>query len=446
MLLEDPPERIMDSTFRCPYCSAKYGVLPSLVGRKVRCHKCENIFSLQYDGTVEKILERSEATAAIKKDPTKKHLKQQERPQARAIKEQTRRIEKLKGNLKQAGEAAASSIASSDALEPKEGKSSAPQKTIPGKKRSAESQPKASPQRAVAAAKMEVPRLMIAMVCIGVIGLGALFYFINFTKTPVEQAIADFTSPVDAANSKHPKRMQAYRDRMWLHSRNGKDEPLVMLDMDGVQLGETFIHDWVDVVSITAPLLEHMKKDRKFAMWYDEKKTDKVQELWSAYTQKANIFGFYELLKEQKIDYQRFDELPNKLAKAGMDRRSVYVVSILLASTLSEEQENLGFGLGGGDEAPTEMQITEFNGTEGLSLTDAGGMYDAVTVDEYCGLVVGFNNIGDKERDIRLLDVRLAQSMSPYYNNNENPLLKLSERIYDNIRRSESRKRKIAEQ
>ena len=46
----------MSATFCCPHCDKSYPKAPSLIGRKVRCSSCKNIFQLHGDGTAIKVL------------------------------------------------------------------------------------------------------------------------------------------------------------------------------------------------------------------------------------------------------------------------------------------------------------------------------------------------------------------------------------------------------
>ena len=123
-------------------------MLPTLVGRKVRCTSCKNVFQLQYDGIAIKVgpsaPQQAEPAALEPHDKNKKpsgaNLAAQREPvggrqQTRAIRKKTERIKKIRSSLQSAAQDAISNVDAHKALDKKElaasGRSATPSDVSP---------------------------------------------------------------------------------------------------------------------------------------------------------------------------------------------------------------------------------------------------------------------------------------------------------------------------
>ncbi|NRA38380.1 MAG: hypothetical protein HRU15_09590 [Planctomycetes bacterium] len=124
----------MAESFDCPHCDAFYSIMPTLVGRKVRCNRCKNVFQLQPDGIAIKVgvpsatasssqtaLEKSTPEAA-RGIPVKK-----QRSHTAAIRKDTQRIQKMRSSLQDMANKAIEDIDKHDALDVLEGLERKPQ-------------------------------------------------------------------------------------------------------------------------------------------------------------------------------------------------------------------------------------------------------------------------------------------------------------------------------
>ncbi len=451
----------MAKTFACPHCDNTYPILPTLVGRKVRCTHCKNAFQLQYDGIAIKVGAGSQAgtnagpqvqarepsgkqEALESKSPDLKSEKKPKsatgvdtgvRPQTKAIKRHTERNKKTRSSLQDAAQQAVQSVETSGAVSKDDDKIKA--STQPKSATTVEREKGIS--SVVLTGSEQQQRQINKQVVLVLVLICAAFYGISFllSETLAERCLREFTEPVSSVDRVYPNRLPAYQKRMWAFTRDGKEPAPVLLNVDKAHVAEEQRFDWTEVVAACSPELDNLEMNLHLGIWHLPQEREKIESHWDAYVNKRLVEGFYQGLTRHKIRHLRFEELQPMLLKKGISKEAVYVISILLAGTSDASGARIAdFGLKG-DVMPSQLIMHEFNGEEGHILIDSGGVYAGSTTPVYSGLIAGFVNytgLQQTEDQWRILDVRLGAEIDAYYAAAHNPLAKLAERIHEDLR------------
>ena len=416
----------MSKTFSCPHCSKEYPRSAALIGRKVRCTACKSVIQLMPDGSVTKI-----ATEAVKAKAQGTRANFNQRSLTRRQKKQvektvTRSIERGRSLLNEAAKSAVDKIDAAEAAT-----KGSPRKT---KSQPLESEPKASSQKQARQQKASQERIVRSaydskyqskypLLLIACIALSGIFFFI-FSSEPTADlaALRLFASPVDESVVKHPLRMPAYRDRMWLHTRDGIEAPPIVLNAEKAQIQFCERVKWSQMIQACNVMLKEMSLMRNFGMWVRSDKQVRIERLWESFKNKNNLAMFYELLGEQGIDFIHCERIPDMLLKKGFSPRAVYVASLLLAGTGDRKGAPCrDFGLAS-DEFAQTLEVYEFQGNKSMTLIDRQNEYAVTGGSHYSGLIAGFLSTSQATAEYKVLDVRFAKTMDAFYEDHHNPL------------------------
>ena len=413
----------MPKTFACPHCGKEYPHSASLIGRKVRCSACKNVIQLTADGSVKKISTEAvkAATAGNRSSFNQQSLTRRQKRQVE--KTVTRSLERSRSLLNAAAKTAI------DKIDESQFTNSSPQKKtseprLAANKGSAEGRDRGTSQpRIVRSSYDSKYQSKYPLLMIGCIILSAVFFFMfSSAPSPEVKALQYFASNVDEAYVEHPLKMPAYRDRMWLHTRNGSDAPPIVLNANKAQVKFIERVEWAPISKKCNELLGEMSLLRQFGMWVRSDKQVMVEKLWEEYTNKNNIGMFYGLLKKNGITFIHCEDIPAMLVSQDVSPRVVYIVSLLLAGT---GDRNGGacrdFGLAS-DESAQFIEIYEFNGSESVSLVDKQDEYAVSVGSHYSGLIAGFISTSQADVEYRVIDIRFAGSMESFYDDKHNPL------------------------
>ena len=437
----------MQRTFLCPHCDKKYPVLPTLVGRKVRCTKCKSVFQLQYDGIAIKVETNTESDepsrTALEAKPgapalDKKSLGQgigrdkgasQTRPQTRAIKRKTERIRQIRSSLKDAADSVVDSMSPATEAAPERGSQSSSEAVV----RDGLSEPTLAPVVLTGEGKRQSQMRTRFMMVLGA-ALFLLYIISAMEPTAQQRALTDFSSTLPDEQRKYPHKMPAYRERMWIFTRDGVTLPPLVLNAKDATLLEAQTFDWASVVAACAPQLEGLEKHAKFAMWHEIGRAAEVEQLWAQQPNNQNIEEFYLSLAKKGIAFLRYEQLQAKLFDHGLPGELVYTASLLLAGTRSATGAACrDMGLQNGL-LPKQLILSEFSRADGYLLIDAEGGYRHGSSHHYTGLVAGFVGFPGRADEWRVLDFRIAEAMDAFYVKKHNPLLVAAKRAHEALK------------
>lgn len=450
----------MAETFECPHCANRYPILPTLVGRKVRCTHCKNAFQLQYDGTARKVLmQQGTQPAAAESSAHHQALERRSepggkepgvpatqakatsaaqpgvRPQTRAIKRHTERIKKIRSSLQSAAADVADNIErSTQEHEDPAVKTGAPSKGVSDRHRQQRPLTVVRGSGAEDRQRRINTRLFMA---VAVVVLLIVAWIALIDVGPARAALYAFTATVPPETRDYPERMNVFRERMWVYSRDGQSLPPIVLNADDAELVSEQAINWAEVVAACSPELDGMHMNRSLAIWHKPTDEERIEQAWASYANKVNVNAFYEQLRRHDFVIVRFEELQPLLLKKGVEREAVYVLSLLLAGTADAEGtacEDLGLR---SDVMPAMLLLSEFRGRDGNVLLDAGGYYTSTSTPFYCGLVAGFTDftgIGQRADDWRVLDLRESRNVEQFYAAAANPLRALAVRAHEDMR------------
>lgn len=415
----------MPKTFNCAYCSKEYPHSATLIGKKLRCSGCKNVIQLRADGSVVKIMERKEAKEVASKSAQEPRQPLTQRQKKQVEKTLTRSMERRKSALNAAAQDAIKSIDKTlerdhKTVSKKSVQSSTDVRTAP--------QPEDNKHRVVHgsyAQKYQISSPTIVGIFSLLISIAVLlFYFWEPAKE--RMALEAFSKTVSSERSRYPLKMQTYRERMWLYTRDGEEAPPIVLNAHDANI--TFLEraEWRELSRWCNELLKDMSLVRRFGMWVSSDKQVQVEMLWKNYVDKSNLPMFYGLLEEKGIRFLHCDLVPDKMKERGLSERVIYVASLLLAGTGDKHGRPCrDFGLAS-DQYAEFLEIYQFNGNESLTLVEKQDEYEISGGSHYAGLIVGFINTSEAESEYRVLDIRFGQTMDDYYKSAYNPLRKLT--------------------
>ena len=87
--------------------------------------------------------------------------------------------------------------------------------------------------------------------------------------TEQQQALNAFAQAVGKNQYAHPHRMEEYRKRMWLYSRDGTNLPPIILNAAEAEQKLTARCDWTVVLSNCASVLEGKVFSKKFGIFFE---------------------------------------------------------------------------------------------------------------------------------------------------------------------------------
>ncbi len=428
----------MTASFGCPYCDKQYPNNPLLIGRKVRCSGCKNVFQLQGDGTVEKIEiaaqkpQAGESTGSTSRTDLAQPLTS--RQKSRVKKNITKRIEKSRSALRDAANEAiaAQSKEQQNVSEALEAKNTEHKSTH-------ELEVHLSGSNASAAQAKKIMLLVSA-----VFSLALIIYLLNVEPTPERAALNAFAQSIeDPALVKYPHRMLEYRSRMWLYTRDGVDLPPIILNANKASLSDSNEVDWAQIIQTCKKYVDGMSLMPLFGIFVHSDRQASVERMWKKYPYKHDVSSFYNLLKKNEVKFLACNKLPDLLAKDGLSPRDVYLVSLLLAGTLDKDgNPSLDFGILSSYTADKAF-VSEFAGQRGVELVvERAEEYAISMAEQYCGMIVGFTGMRGSPDEWRVLDIRLGESMSQYYEEKFNPLVLLRNKARVDLRKKFPREEK----
>lgn len=445
----------MQRTFLCPHCEKKYPVLPTLVGRKVRCTSCKSVFQLQYDGFAKKVGERSQArrqeTSALEAKDQNSQASEVSlstgvarkaaaapRPQTRAIKRKTERIRQIRSSLQNAADSAIGSTANT-----------VQQQELPAaSSRAAAPAPSSMVVLTNQGERESRMRLLSLFAGTVLLALFAALFFMQSTG-PERHALDTFCGPLTDEQRPYPHRMPAYRQRMWLYTRDGREQPPIILNADDADCTQPMRIDWTSVVSACAPVLEGLEKNTAFAMWHEIGRAADIEGVWAKHPSNQHIEEFYQTLRDERIVFLRYETLQQRLFEKGLPKAAVYVASLFLAGTRDAAGRPCrDMGLQNGL-MPEVLYVSTFAQQDPHILIDAKGGYRFSSGRHFCGLIAGFTGFPGRPDEWRVLDFRLAEDIEAFYTKEHNPLRlaakvvheKMSEALLER-RRREARERR----
>lgn len=456
----------MAQTFDCPHCSANYRALPTLVGRKVRCSSCKNVFQLQHTGVAIKVdVGGEQGTAARKKQGTagqsaqsaqplakkedaalerkpgaaapaasapaaKKAVGEKPtRPQTRAIRRKTQRIQNMRSSLQAAAEQA---LQQEEEPASRESERRSPVKKASGVGRAPKKITDSHRVTLTGAAEQEQQaRRFMLFGCSGFLVLCLLLWFVMSGTTPQRQALINFSKPIEEEYRLHPLRMDGYASRLWRPERLAGDRVPIVLNLEHATCAEVQRTEWPEIAAFLAKTIAEKVEYEHLPIWVEPEDIETIDAMWEPYENKNNIGGFYIALQKRDIAFYAMNEFSGLMLEQGFSKKVVYAVSMLLVPGLPSEQQRLLFD----DEIPLTILLCEFDGTDGRRLMDTGTAYDVERLPEYHGLLLGFTGLANRPGEYwRILDIRLRQDMPYFYELAENPLLKYASAKTDALR------------
>ena len=271
--------------------------------------------------------------------------------------------------------------------------------------------------------------------------------------TIVERCLSDFGQRLSSESIAEADRIAGHRERMWLVTRDGLEAAPIILNIDQAQISAADIVEVPKVANVYAGLIGDMVCNRRFAIWHESGQAEAIEKEWSIYQTKNSVEGFYLILKRKGISFVRFADVYAYLLKKGFNDKATYVLSLLLAGTMSDNEMSKQlyqsvFHASGDD---GRLHIWEIAGSDGNMLMDAGGFVDVKVTQSYCGLLLGMSDSNLEDISVcRVLDLRLADQMDGFYGHSMNPLCMAA---YESMRRlareaqtSEHDKRRLVDQ
>ncbi len=416
----------MPAVFHCPYCEKQYPKKSSLIGRKVRCSDCKNIFALQGDGTVLKVDQEGQGaatnkagTGSSKHQVTRQLTRRNKRVDVQAV---SARIEQSRSSLRDAAQAALSGAQKESVNERQDKKQSGAQRK----------------EIEIYRSKQQAPNPLIKFISFAVMILLLIVAIIALLpeETPQQRALTHFASLVEQDKSKYPLRMLEYRKRMWVYSRDGQELPEIILNADKSEMGELQELPWQRLSDICQKHFGGMSSMPFFAIMAESEKQAMVEQMWEDYNDKNFIEGFYRKLKQAKIQYIHFRKIPELLKSESIGDREAYIISLLLAGTSDQQGSPCSdFGLMSSIKAQSAF-ICEFSGSGGLKLVERANDYEVLGATDFCGIILGFSGIPGREDQWRVLDVRPGKNINKYYDQHYNPFSAITVRVSDYIKRN----------
>ncbi len=412
----------MSATFGCPHCDKQYPNNPSLIGRKVRCSSCKKVFQLQGDGKAIKIEIMEQDQSAPKKGPstTRASVTQQltKRQKTSVKKSITKRIEKGRSALRDAAkEAIASQIGEGE---------SADQVKKDSKKSSAVRPAREIEVHLSGADTLPGKLKKLFLIVVALIVLVILYALLFVEPTPERAALNAYAGTVDPEQIAYPHRMNEYRSRMWLYSRDGTDLPPIVVNADKSEIVDIGEINWSNLIDICQKHVGGMSLMPNFGIMVNSDKQAMVEDMWENYQHKYDVPKFFKLLNQKNIKFHYCSKIPELLSQNGLSDREVYIVSLLLAGTRNKQGSAcLDFGIISSLTADF-AHVYEFHGKRGMELVERTNEYAISMTGPFCGIIIGFKGIQDRADEWRVLDMRLDESMSVYYDKKHNPLKILS--------------------
>lgn len=413
----------MAATFHCPHCEKAYPNNPALIGRKVRCSECKGVFQLQGDGV------------ALKVETAKPKVEQQGQRSATARQQLTRQLKSRTKRLK--GQSPDEKIANSrSAL--RDAADAALSGVQEERKQEEDTRRQQKSSRMAAAKSVEIYRsgttnspARSTKIVLALLVFCGLSYFVSVLfvdAAPEVQALRDFSKRVGKERASFPLRMNEYRKRMWIYTRDGVESPHIILNADNARFVGQYTLDWSKISEICHRHFGGMSVLPFFAIMVSSDKQAKVEKIWEQYVDKFYLEGFYKLLKDQGIRFVHCRNIPSLLSDQGLSEVEVYVVSILLSGTADESGAPCpDFGLLSTISAEGVL-LYEFKGAGGMELVERASAYEVLGSSHFCGLVLGVTGIAGQANEWRILDLRQGPSMSQYYQEQYNPFYTINDR------------------
>ena len=419
----------MAAVFNCPHCEKSYPNNPALIGRKVRCSECKGVFQLQGDGVAIKVevAEKKSAQPGTNM-AAKTQLTQQLKGRSKRINKKalTERIQNSRSALRDAAEAALSGV-----QEEKEEKYREEKKVKSSKLEAAKSveiyrsrQTNGGPFKTLCLALA----FLVFAVCV--------IFFLLSEPSPQKTALDDFSKRVGKQLSEYPQRMNEYRKRMWIFTRDGINQPTIILNANMASLGDPVELPWDNYRSICQEHFGGMSLMPFLAIMVSSDKQAMVDQLWQSFDFKYDYFSFLRLLNRRGVKFILCSEVPKILKQAGVSDRDVYILSVLLAGT----EDGTGspcfdFGLLG-NIAIERVDVSEFNGVGGMELIERANEYDVAGAVTFSGLVLGCSGVAGRADEWRVFDLRRGGGMSEFYDVKHNPFTTLSERTAEYLKKT----------
>ena len=423
----------MSATFNCPHCDKEYPNKASLIGRKVRCSKCKDVFQLQGDGTavkIELIVKRPEApqqAAAEAANTSRTTALAQEltRRQKQQVKKGiTKRLEKNRNALRDAAMEAVAQVGEEQE-----------RAKVERKKESSSRLPSSVKVHLSGPVQKSTGRPMVLLLSTLLV-LAVLVGLLLAEDTPQRIALDAFAQTIEDEYYAYPLRMDGYRKRMWLYSRDGVALPPLIVNADSATFDEPVEVKWSDLVAVSQKHLGGMSLMRQFAIWVSSDKQAMVEQLWAEYQQKHVFSSFLALLKQRNINYMHCSEYPKILADNGFSDLSIYVASLLLAGTSDASgTECRDYGLISSLTADN-AEFHLLHGKRSMELIEKGNEYSIAMSGAFSGIVVGFTGIVGEPDEWRVLDLRFGDDMRAFFGEKHNPLIALTLRAHQNFQKA----------
>ena len=429
----------MAQTFACPHCDASYRALPTLVGRKVRCSSCKNVFQLQHTGVAIKV----EVGAATKKKqdkpsapvspkpqapasqpaPAAKTASESGRPQTRAIRRKDERLKEMRNSLSSLaaqaaeGEEQVAGKQNSPALEAKTKSGPKPASSGSSKRKQANKSLRDSHMvQLTHAGEQEQKQRRVWLTAFAVcLVIGILFVTFWSSKTDVEKAL-DYFSETRGSGE---ERLRLFREKLWRPERLHTGDIPIIANINKGALSELQSYEWPKIAVFLDKTLGKKQEHSMFPIWVHEADNKKINELWALHSDKLNIVGFYSALKKEGVSFQHMADLPTKMLADGYPKWLTYALSLLVVPGLPDDVQASIFG----DSLPLEIMIMSITGSDGYLLKEQNGFMEVQTTPQYEALVLGFLGLENaSEQEWRVLDVRIGESMEYYFERSHNPL------------------------
>ncbi|NRA38594.1 MAG: hypothetical protein HRU15_10670, partial [Planctomycetes bacterium] len=338
----------MAKTFDCPHCDASYSALPTLVGRKVRCSSCKNVFQLQHTGIAIKVGTGEAQKPAAGVGAQNKHVLSgkpsaasaaKTRPQTVAIRKQTQRIQKMRTSLQDMADKALKGIddgPADNALEPKGG--------AKNKTHSATAKKEINDNHSVVLSsgvrdERRIKRNWLWSIIIIPAGLIVAIFLFSGPGDAISQALSDFIQPVHQDQRAYPHRLPAYRDRLWRNQRQALGDISVIRNINKANKQQATVIEWASIASFLNKNIDTMEEHTSFPIWFNPSDKEKITALWDAFQDKKHIFSFYAHLKIKNIPFIQMSEFSTMMRKEGLPEDIIYALSMVLLPGLKEESK-----------------------------------------------------------------------------------------------------------